>query len=193
MNFGGYSNCLPISVEAPDLSLQHMFVAILTMADDDVIVVVVVVVVVAGGWTMLDNCCLHSHFTFAILFQSLVSESTTSAVSIWKRRICHYSMSVAILTMMMMLLLLLLQEVLGPCWTIVAYTHTLLLPSFFSHWWLSESTTSAVSIYNHMFGFCSCHEYSFGKISLFCSFLSIYYHRQQDTVTAEEETAAAGR
>ena len=59
-----------------DLSLQHnMFVAILTMADDDVIVVVVVVVVVvAGGWTMLDNCCLHSHFTFAILFQSLVAE-----------------------------------------------------------------------------------------------------------------------
>ena len=40
--------------------------------DDDVIVVVVVVV--AGGWTMLDNCCLHSHFTFAILFQSLVAE-----------------------------------------------------------------------------------------------------------------------
>ena len=74
MNFGGYSNCLPNSVEAPDsLSLQHMFVAILTMADDDVIVVVVVVVV-AGGWTMLDNCCLHSHFTFAILFQSLVAE-----------------------------------------------------------------------------------------------------------------------
>ena len=53
-----------------------MFVALLTMADDDVIVVVVVVVVVvvAGGWTMLDNCCLHSHFTFAILFQSLVAE-----------------------------------------------------------------------------------------------------------------------
>ena len=110
----------------------------------------------------------------------------------WKRRICHYSgMFVVILTMMMMmllllLLLLLLQEV-GPCWTIVAYTHTLLLPSFFSHWWLSESTTSAVSIYNHMFGFCSCHEYSFGKISLFCSFLSIYYHRQQDTVTASAQ------
>ena len=64
-------------MEAPDsLSLQHMFVALLTMADDDVIVVVVVVVVVvvAGGWTMLDNCCLHSHFTFAILFQSLVAE-----------------------------------------------------------------------------------------------------------------------
>ena len=86
-------------------------------------------------------------------------------------------MFVVILTMMMMLLLL-LQEV-GPCWTIVAYTHTLLLPSFFSHWWLSESTTSAVSIYNDMFGFCSCHEYSFGKISLFCSFLSIYYHSRK--------------
>ena len=67
--------CLSAAVEVPDLSLQHMFVAILTMADDDVIVVVVVVVVVvAGGWTMLDNCCLHSHFTFAILFQSLVAE-----------------------------------------------------------------------------------------------------------------------
>ena len=73
MNFGGYSNCLPNSVEVPDLSLQHMFVALLTMADDDVSVVVVVVVV-AGGWTMLDNCCLHSHFTSAILFQSLVAE-----------------------------------------------------------------------------------------------------------------------
>ena len=72
MNFGGYSNCLPISisVEAPDLSLQHMFVAIFDNDDD----VDVVVVVVAGGWTMLDNCCLHSHFTFAILFQSLVAE-----------------------------------------------------------------------------------------------------------------------
>ena len=74
MNFGGYSNCLPISisVEAPDLSLQH--VCCYFDNDDDVIVVVVVVVVVAGGWTMLDNCCLHSHFTFAILFQSLVAE-----------------------------------------------------------------------------------------------------------------------
>ena len=116
-------------MEAPDLSLQH--VCCYFDNDDDVIVVVVVVVVivvvvvvvVAGGWTMLDNCCLHSHFTFAILFQALVS----------------------------------------------------------------ESTTSAVSINNHMFGFCSCHEYSFGKISLFCSFLSIYYHRQQDTVTASAQ------
>ena len=110
-------------LEVPDLSLQH--VCCYFDNDDDVIVVVVVVVVVAGGWTMLDNCCLHSHFTFAILFQALVS----------------------------------------------------------------ESTTSAVSIYNDMFGFCSCHEYSFGKISLFCSFLSIYYHRQQDTVTASAATA----
>ena len=74
MNFGGYSNCLPISIsmEAPDLSLQR--VCCYFDNDDDVIVVVVVVVVVAGGWTMLDNCCLHSHFTFAILFQSLVAE-----------------------------------------------------------------------------------------------------------------------
>ena len=119
--------------KAPDLSLQHMFVVILTMMM--MLLLLFVVVVVAGGWTMLDNCCLHSHFTFAILFQALVSESTTSAVSIWKCRICHYSMFVVILTMMMMLLLLLLllQEV-GPCWTIVAYTHTLLLPSFFRHW-----------------------------------------------------------
>ena len=55
--------------KAPDLSLQHVC-CYFDNDDDDV----VVVVVVAGGWTMLDNCCLHSHFTFAILFQSLVAE-----------------------------------------------------------------------------------------------------------------------
>ena len=55
-------------LEVTDLSLQH--VCCYFDNDDDVIVVVVV----AGGWTMLDNCCLHSHFTFAILFQSLVAE-----------------------------------------------------------------------------------------------------------------------
>ena len=54
----------------PDLSLQH----VCCYFDNDDDVIVVVVVVVAGGWTMLDNCCLHSHFTFAILFQSLVAE-----------------------------------------------------------------------------------------------------------------------
>ena len=98
-------------MEVTDLSLQH----VCCYFDNDDDVIVVVVVVAGGSWTMLDNCCLHSsHFTFAILFQALVS----------------------------------------------------------------ESTTSAVSINNHMFGFCSCHEYSFGKISLFCSFLSIYYHRK---------------
>ena len=70
MNFGGYSNCLPISVEAPDLSLQH----VCCYFDNDDDVIVVVVVVAGGSWTMLDNCCLHSHFTFAILFQSLVAE-----------------------------------------------------------------------------------------------------------------------
>ena len=51
-------------------SLQH----VCCYFDNDDDVIVVVVVVVAGGWTMLDNCCLHSHFTFAILFQSLVAE-----------------------------------------------------------------------------------------------------------------------
>ena len=49
---------------------SYMFVAIFDNDDD----VDVVVVVVAGGWTMLDDCCLHSHLTFAILFQSLVAE-----------------------------------------------------------------------------------------------------------------------